>query len=375
MSVRSARTGEDLDSQLLYLRQAQHWLELAEGNRSELVDLHTDTGWPAADKVAEHDHLREMLYTAARLAEVNMGMAVASGNFDALTLLRKLNDLGENVEREVKAEPSPDEVAAKIRAQVKADEGAHQAATLRPGIDPEPEEAGALWTFAEPDQAAGEWFWYAVSKAPDWPDRWLMVQHYAQVLRWQNAQGTKPTPNTWEEIGHDTLGETVLRRPTDAERAAFYGPEPDAAPTPPEAAPTPPEAAPTPPEAAPTPPEAACDKFVGLKQQGPVIRMDDLCERCGASAQAHVARGLRHLATVGAAADPQPAIEEMHERTTTIPPIRLDDFTNPQGTSLADLADKELENLINSVTDECARRQRENGTPWRSPGGAGQWNG
>ena len=317
MSVRSARTGEDLDSQLIYLRQAQHWLELAEGNRSELVDLHHNSGWPAADKVAEHDHLREMLYTAARLAELNMGMATASGNFDALTLLRKLNDLGENVEREVKAEPSPDEVAAKIREQVKADEAAHQAATLRPGADPEPPEEGALWT-----SSGGEWFVYSVGAIPPQEaagpgagyvekNRWLSVQHYTEVLRWQ-AAGSRSLPCLWGDL--PDAGYRTLRRPTAEERVAFYGPEPD----------------------------------------------------------------------------PQPAVEEMHERTTTIPLTKecghpgmcdcpdtastpqvadLWAFTTREGTALAELDPEELRALHNTIARHLPVVEGR-----QAPrGGAAQW--
>jgi len=133
------------------------------------------------------------------------------------------------------AAPTPadvDAMAAAITEQLAADTAAHQAVTLRPGVDDAPPEAGALWTFAEPDDCAGEWFWYALTDAlENQPQRWLMVRHYAQVLRWYSEQGTKPIPHTWGEIGHDTDGTTVLRRPTAEERARFYGPEPDPAPS------------------------------------------------------------------------------------------------------------------------------------------------
>jgi len=320
--------GEDLNSQLIYLRQAQHWLELAEGNRSELVDLHHNSGWPASDKVAEHDHLREMLYTAARLAELNMGMATASGNFDALTLLRKLNDLGENVEREVKAEPSPDEVAAKIREQVKADEAAHQAATLLPGVDPEPPEEGALWT------DDGRRFAYAVFPlgAEDsdvyHPFRWLIVKSYAEVLRWQSGNVRHPTPATWEGLDGKIgwADDMPLRRPTAEERAAFYGPEPDPQPAIEE---THERTTTIPltkecghrgmcdcPDPAPTPPEHACHDFVdtpGTLTTTPGAT----CARCGASNTAHGilavdAEGpIRFDATVAAFSDD--AVEEMYQ--------------------------------------------------------------
>lgn len=294
----------DPDTQLGYLRAAAGWLDSAETARS------TDT--PEADRA---------MWGAARLAELNIAMARACADHRIYEYQRKvsltaqadgrqlfggteLEDTERAVREQIKAE-NADYVAAMEKSlgeQLKADDEAFQAVTLRPGADPEPEAEGELWTTGD------GWFYYAVDTIPPMlpgmveKPRWLLARHYAQVLRWSSEQGMRPMPDTWSEVGESLTDGDVcqtLRRPTAEERAAFYGPEPD----------------------------------------------------------------------------PQPAIEETHERTTTIPPIRLDEFTNQQGTSLAYLADKELESLINSVTDECARRQRDNGTPWRSPGGAGQWSG
>lgn len=53
-------------------------------------------------------------------------------------------------------------------------------------------------------------------------------------------------------------------------------------------------------------------------------------------------------------------------------PIRLEDFTNPQGTSLADLGDDERRDLITTLARSLPSEKPK---PWRSPGGAGQWHG
>lgn len=238
-----------------HLDKAENWLALAEGNRSELINLHegVETYGEAAD--AQRWYFAIMLESAKDLAELHRAMAQTywdctpqqvAMSAPRLSVSETLFDLPrtETIVHQMPttawqadAAKTEAEIADVIRAQVKADAAEHAAVTLRPGTDPEPDGSeGDLWTFAEPDDGAGQWFWYAVNghASPNPGDqhaeRWLLVQHYAQVLRWQGEQRTKPLPHTWDEIGRDAGpvdGEAVLRRPTAAERTRFYGPEPD----------------------------------------------------------------------------------------------------------------------------------------------------
>lgn len=176
--------------------------------------------------------------TADRLAELNIAMATACGAYQ---------DRQPRVEVKqpdwlAPAQPyrlakTPDEVAAEIREHVQAYVEAHQAETLRPGIDPEPPEDGALWT------ADGEYFAFAAFPLEREIQRWLIIRRYTEALRWHNDYPNNfITADTWEgldgKIGY--ADDAPLRRPTAAERAAFYGPEPDPTAdntlTPPEAA-------------------------------------------------------------------------------------------------------------------------------------------
>ena len=217
-----------------HLDKAENWLALAEGNRSELVSLHEGTGTYTQVEDAQRWYFSTMMESAKDLAELHRAMAQTIND---LTPQRyavgptlhsipapDIEALREALAEKIDPPPSPDEVAEKIREQVAADEAEHQATTLRPGVDPEPPSEGELLTTGD------GWFFYAVSKAPDWPNRWLMAQHYAQMLRWSSERGAKPTPLTWSKLAYVRAPgehEVVLRRPTDAERAAFYGPEPD----------------------------------------------------------------------------------------------------------------------------------------------------
>jgi len=297
VSVRSARTGEPADPVRDHLDKAENWLALAEEEREKLQDAVLQEG--GRDYIPRGGGYVLLFESAKDLAELHRALAQIYWDTTPQRIavspppdLAGVERLVNRIRADQLAEPSPDEVAQQIREQVKADEAAHQAVTLRPGVDPEPEEEGSLWTFAEPDQAAGEWFWYAVNEARERPrNRWLMVQHYAQVLRWQGEQSTKPIPLTWGEIGHDTDGDAVLRRPTDAERAAFYGPEPD----------------------------------------------------------------------------PQPAIEETHERTTTPQVADLWAFTTREGTALAELDPEQLRVLQNTIARHLPVVED------RPRGGAAQW--
>lgn len=269
----------DPDTQLGYLRAAAGWLDSAETARS------TDT--PEADRA---------MWGAARLAELNIAMARACGEHRIYELLRKVTV---NAPDWPAALNDTEAMAKRLGEQLQADDEAHQAVTIRPGVDPEPEAEGELWT------DDGQRFAYAVHQLNGpgvyYPQRWLIVEHYAQVLRWQNSLEPKSSLETWEgldgKIGWSDA--TPLRRPTAEERAVFYGPEPD----------------------------------------------------------------------------PQPAIEELHERTTTIPPegpVRFD-------ATVEAFSDEALIVMREAVSREQARRIAGPGMaaakPWRSPGGAGQWNG
>lgn len=160
-------------------------------------------------------------------------------------------------------------------------------------------------------------------------------------------------------------------------------------------------------DTSPTPPYAACSDFVFVQPasgRGPLPQ--DLCDRCGASTQAHIDRGLRHLAEVGAAANPD-ALEKLNDpalhallkasifaqnasKHRTAEWLRACADATRAGAEwplaprykgpLQDL-DALTDNMLGQVRDaaqaemeERARRDAA-GKPWRSPGGAGQWNG
>lgn len=212
-----------------YLAHAAEWLVVTEKAYVVWQDPRC-TGQDRTDA-------RATVTAAGRLTELNIRMAEACARYQTW---RGFTDFKA---RAAMPAPAAEDMEAKIREQLAADDAAHQSFYLRPGVDDEPPAAGELWTFAEPDDAAGEWFWYALDDIPEdesalgkgyaRKNRWLFVQHYAQVLRWQSEKvggGTIPIPHTWGEIGHDTDGDTVLRRPTADERAQFYGPEPDLTP-------------------------------------------------------------------------------------------------------------------------------------------------
>jgi hypothetical protein len=93
---------------------------------------------------------------------------------------------------------------------------------------------------------------------------------------------------------------------------------------------------------------APCDCCVSLLFSASTTH-DEICADCGHS--------------VGAHNDPSQQPETG---------IRLSDFTNPQGTSLADLGDDERRSLITILARSLPSEKPK---AWRSPGGAGQWNG
>jgi len=216
--MRSARTGEPVDPVRDHLDKAENWLELAEGNRGELVSLHEGTGTYTEAEDTQRWYFAIMLESAKDLAELHRAMA------------QTIYDL--TPQRIVVSAPTPadmDNLAERIREQVAADEVEHQAATLRPGVDPEPPGDGELWT------DDGERFAFSVNSLAPGADvhRWMIIDHYAEFLRWRDQNERRAT-HTWEGLDGKIgwADEMPLRRPTAAERTAFYGPEPDPVPAP-----------------------------------------------------------------------------------------------------------------------------------------------
>lgn len=169
---------------------------------------------------------RATVTAAGRLAELNIRMAEACARYQN----RQEYAQPQPYRHDPPAPKSEAEIADAIRAQVKADIAEHYAVTLRPGVDPEPPEDGALLT------DDGEHFVFAIHPLTEnlgTIHRWLIIEHYAQALKWRDndAAGTGNfTPAyTWEgldgRIGY--ADDAPLRRPTAAERTRFYGPEPD----------------------------------------------------------------------------------------------------------------------------------------------------
>lgn len=211
------------------------------------------------------------------------------------------------------AEDAPDPMA-RMRERLAADVEQHQSTMIQPWKDPEPESEGDLWSVGD------GWFYFSVN-ARAGTARWLLIRHYAQYLRWRDETGTKPQPSHWRPgVAQDTSerGEpVVLARPTPAERTAFYGPEPDL--------------------------------------PGALAEI--------ARAHGKAIDGRTELIP-GSYAE-QRRLEDARLRAEdNAPPIALDAFTNRTGTSLDDLGDRELEQLIARINVERARRTRENGTTW-----------
>lgn len=217
-------------------------------------------------------------YARARLAELNIRMAAACGAYQDRQPRVEMKTDWLAPAQPYRLAKTPDEVAAKIREQVQADAEAHQAETLRPG-DPEPEgSAGDLWIDAAGDPATMPLpFLYRL-----YENQWLWCGRYAQTL---NPHPSDGSPWAVAADGY------TLRRPTAAERTAFYGPEPD-----------------------PALEEKAC-----------------LCDELPG---AHV-HGTQ---------DPPPA-----DNAPTPDRFALDAFTNRTGTSLADLGNDELRALASEV--------------------------
>jgi len=220
----------------------------------------------------------------------------------------------------IEVAPDPEQ---QTRARIAKDVAAHDAVQVRPSTDPEPDGGeGDLWTTGD------GWYLYAVDAAvtPHSPGqgyqfarRWLLIRHYAQFLRWRDANGPQPWPMTWPDLaGLHGGDDVVLRRPTAEERATFYGPEPDPAPE------------------------------------------DTQAHRV----EAFVADQANRLRT-----------DDNGFMTTARFPLGA--FTSREGTALDELGHDDMRALM----DELARRlpseqgqpEQAAGRPWRSPGGAGQW--
>lgn len=246
-----------------YLSAAANWLELAEEALDERAERLTELNIRMAGACGTYQYRQRyaavpLRYTAAVSAPDWIG-----GGVPAVC--------GKCSGRHVGECATPADPADAVRAAAKADADARSGEPIAPGVDPEPVEEGTLLT------SGGGWFYFSVNVRPG-TERWLLVRHYAQFLRWKHERGTKPMAATWSEVAADIAEEhgvapgeaySVLRRPTAAERAEFYGPEPDPAV-----------------DNAPTPPEAACHQFVAL--EGVLPATTTLCERCGASAEAHL---------------------------------------------------------------------------------------
>lgn len=192
-----------------YLSAAGAWLVRAEEEREKLSDAVLAEG--GRDYIPRGGGYVLLFESAARLAELSIRMAGACGTYQTR--------LETGLPRPFRLAPDP---AADVRAAVQADVAEHEAATFRPGIDPEPPEEGVLLTTGD------GWFAYAVFPLERDIQRWLIIRHYAQALRWLSA-GTRPFAMTWEGLDGtlEYAEHAPPRYPTDVERTAFYGPEPD----------------------------------------------------------------------------------------------------------------------------------------------------
>lgn len=197
-----------------YLSAAADWLVKAEEERDKLADAVLQEGGP--EYIPRGGGYVLLYESAARLAELNIRMATACGAYQ---------DRQPRVEMKTGwLTDAVGDTMARVSETLKADVEAHQAETLRPGIDPEPPEDGALWT------DDGEYFAFAVFPLEREIQRWLIIKSYTQALKWHNDYPNNfITADTWEgldgKIGY--ADDAPLRRPTAAERVAFYGPEPD----------------------------------------------------------------------------------------------------------------------------------------------------
>jgi hypothetical protein len=353
-----------------YLSAAANWLALAE---QDLRNATIGDAYPYAE--------------SARLAELNIALATACGTYH------------DRVPQRFAIDP-----AAMIREQLAADVEREQAQELHPATDGAPPNGqGDLWVV----DREGPWFVYNVQGMPGAPlscTQWLLVRHHSQVLRWRDEQGPRPQPMTWQELPDQ--GITTLMRPTDKERETFYGAPANPVPAPWITQPVPDgeggqidaSATEAPcdccasglfnggetcydcdhgPElhaggevdAAPTPPEHACGRFdSGDNGSNPITR-SSICERCGASAQAHIQVGLRFDGMPPEAAQPIPVRHVQAEPVATAPRAWFPANDTELRAWLDGLEFDQLDGLVRTGLDvRAAHREAP-----RPRGGATQW--
>lgn len=346
-----------------YLSVAATWLVRAEEEREKLSDAVLAEG--GRDYIPRGGGYVLLFESAARLAEVTIAMAMACGTYQTR--------LETGLPRPFRLAPDP---AADVRAAVQADVAEHEAATFRPGIDPEPPEEGVLLTTGD------GWFAYAVFPLERDIQRWLLIRRYAQALRWLSA-GTRPFAMTWEGLDGtlEYAEHAPPRRPTAEERAAFYGPEPDLV--------------------------CACCSS-GLVADEGIDPHATVCASCDHVVAQHARRVFERLVPAGEAwrspvtLEPEPdemysegaarAVErcakvaESAGKTRTAPwlyevasRIRAGVTVWPDAPAykgpvlelegayrdqLEEISDKAFETLLDAVLNERVRRGRANGTPW-----------
>lgn len=318
-----------------YLSAAANWLAMAE------------------ESVSGSEERRPELLAfsfSARLAELNIALATACGTYQSRQPQRYAID----------TTAMRDALAEKIAA----DAAAHDAVRLT-GSDPEPESSdGDLWIDDENPRKNFP-FLYKLGAG-----RWTWANNYAEVLRGRG------TGEPWATC---LYGGYVVRRPTQEEREAFYGPPEKRDDTPPaetscdccasglfSASAVHDEICGDCGHAggrhngnAPTPPEPACTRFEGVDP----VKANDLCNRCGASAQAHVSQ-LNKLSDEDVSPIPVRHVQAEPEVAD------LWAFVTREGVALAELDGDQMTTMRDTLQAEIVRRAKE---PRR--GGHEAWRG
>lgn len=297
-----------------YLSAAANWLTLAEQNTQTWQDFRVG--------MQDRTDARMTVTVFARLAELNIAMANACGGY-------QYRQRYAAVPQRYAAPMMPPEMKAAMAADVEREKGIR----LIGGMDPEPESSdGDLWIDVEPPGPDRNPYLYKLG-----PDRWVWARSHAQALRHRENSAIG---GAWYKV----VGAHTVRRPTDEERTAFYAMARLAEPAPEQpcsccasglfsasavhdeicgdcghAGPAHymPEK-----DYAPTPPEAACTEFDSGDNGANPITRSSICERCGASAQAHIQVGLRNLADVGVDAPPPIPVRHVQDE----PPFSLTAF-------------------------------------------------
>jgi hypothetical protein len=324
-----------------HMTAAENFLAIAEDEFTRFHEQPSDDG---------STPLSAKLDDAVALAELHRKMAETYASAPCML-----------TELDTTQRPAADATRA-VREQLAADLARERDEVLT-AESPEPESSpGDLWidTEREPKQFR---YLYRLGEHD-----WLWCNHHAEALA-----ATSASP--W----HTALdGVAAVRRPTDSERAAFYAPlaaeqeaerwltrpVPDG------------EGGQVDASATETPCDCCASGLVSGRTGGP-----ETCDDCGHSAERHEDR---RTPAERAAGVPAGAIPVRHVQAAP-PPIQLDQFTNPQGTSLADLGDEELASLVDAIRKGLFERGKVlrfdasapagHERPWKSGGGAGQWNG